>query len=168
MEEKDVAVTEAKGADVVPAAPTAAEMVDQAFSAATAAIIQNDKGTQQDIMTGAGQVIQNETARLKSEAEKASKEAHFNNKKDACICFGFNETTTEKWAVSMMAAWHNVVTALWIFVGMFTFAPVVFLAKKIRVIIKTAWVAVLLAIVLYVAVALSPLWMRLLNIVKGV
>jgi hypothetical protein len=146
---------------------TAGEMVEKAFTQAVVATVTNDEKVQTEILAGAEKVIQNKTEEIKARAEREAKEAHFNNKKSACECFGYNETTTEKWAVSLMGVWHNVVTAIWIVIGMFTFAPVTFVAKKLSVIIKTAWLAVLCAIIIYAAVALSPLWFKLLAQIRG-
>ena len=148
--------------------PTAEEMVEQAFAQAVVATVKNDEKVQSEILHGAEKVIQNKTSEIKARAEMEAKEAHFNNKKSACECFGYNETTTEKWAVSLMGVWHNIITAIWIIVGMVTFAPISFVAKKLSVIIKTAWVAILFAIVIYAAIALSPLWVQLLSRVNEV
>ena len=147
--------------------PKAGDMVEQAFSAAVVATVTNNEKVQCEIVEGAEQVISNKTKAIKAQAELEAKEAHFNNKKGACECFGFNETTTEKWAVTLMGFWHNVATAIWIVIGMFTFAPITFVAKKIRVIIKKAWVAVLVAIVIYLIVALSPFWLRIVSTING-
>ena len=156
----------------MPVEPTeqpqkAGDMVEQAFSAAVVATVANNEKVQSDIVEGAEKVIQNKTSAIKAQAELEAKEAYFNNKKGACECFGYNETTTEKWAVNLMALWHNIATAIWIFIGMFTFAPIIFVSKKIRVLVKHAWVAVLLAIVIYLAVVLSPWWVRMLGNING-
>lgn len=82
------------------------------------------------------------------------------NKKSACECFGYEEENTEKWAVKLMKVWHNCITAIWIFIGMFTFAPVTFLAKKLN--IKKTWLAVTLATLIYIAFVLIPLWVYLI------
>ena len=147
--------------------PTASDMVEQAFTQAVVATVKNDEKVQSEILQGAEKVIQNKTEEIKARAEREAKEAHFNNKKSACECFGYNETTTEKWAVSLMGVWHNVITAIWITIGMFTFAPITFVAKKLSVIIKSAWLAVLIAIIIYAAFALSPLWVKLLATING-
>lgn len=150
-----------------PDAPRAGEMVEQAFSAAVAATVANSEKVQSEIVEGAEKVIQNKTSAIKAQAEIEAKEAHFNNKRGACECFGFNETTTEKWAVSAMGVWYNIITAIWLFIGAFTFAPIIFVSKKVRVIIKTAWVSVLVAIIIYLLAVLSPLWVKLLTTLNG-
>ena len=147
---------------------TAEDMVEQAFTQAVVATVKNDEKVQSEILHGAEKVIQNKTSEIKARAEMEAKEAHFNNKKSACECFGYNETTTEKWAVSLMGVWHNIATAIWIIIGAFTFAPISFVAKKLSVIIKNTWVAILVAAVIYAVVALSPLWVQLLSRIKEV
>lgn len=147
--------------------PKAGEMVEQAFTAAVVATVANNESVQNDIVEGAEKVIKNKTDAITAQAEMEAKEAYFNNKKGACECFGYNESTTEKWAVTMMAVWHSIATAIWIVVGMFTFAPIIFFAKKIKVLVKHAWVAVLVAIVIYLAVVLSPWWLQWISNLNG-
>jgi hypothetical protein len=147
--------------------PKAGEMVEQAFTAAVYATVANNEKVQSDIAEGAEKVIQNKTSAIKAQAELEAKEAFFKNKKNACECFGFNETTTEKWAVSVMAIWHNIATALWIIVGMFTFAPIIFFVKKVNVLIKKAWLAVTVAIIIYLLVTTSPFWVRIIATING-
>ena len=151
-------LAEAKPTTEAKESTSAGELVEKAFNEAVCVTVKNDESVQTEIMHSAEQVIRNKTQELKARAETEAKEAHFNNKKSACECFGYNEATTEKWAVSLMGFWHSVLTAFWIVLGMFTFAPITFVAKKLSVIIKTAWLAVLIAIVIYIAIALSPLW----------
>lgn len=147
--------------------PTAGEMVEHAFNEAVVATVKNDERVQCELLEGAEKVIHNKTSEIKARAEMEEKEAHFNNKKGACECFGYNETTTEKWAVSVMGMWHNIITALWIVLGMFTFAPVTFVAKKLSVIIKNTWLAVAVAVAIYGIFALSPLWIGLIAKIGG-
>ncbi len=142
---------------------SAGEMVEKAFSEAVCVTVRNDEKVQNEIMHGAEKVIHNKTQAIKDRAEIEAKEAHFNNKKSACECFGYNEASTEKWAVSLMGIWHNIITAIWILIGMVTFAPVTFVAKKLGVLIKSAWLAVVVALIIYVAVVFSPLWLKLLS-----
>jgi hypothetical protein len=147
--------------------PKAGDMVEQAFTAAVYATVANNEKVQSDIAEGAEKVIQNKTSAIKAQAEMEAKEAYFNNKKSACECFGYNETSTEKWAVSIMAIWHNIATAIWIIVGMFTFAPITFFAKRVSVIIKKAWLAVLVGIIIYLLVTTSPFWVRIIATING-
>lgn len=127
----------------------AAELVEEAFGQAIIHRVTNDEAVQNELLDSADRVIKNKTNAIKDRAEQEEKEAHFNNKKGACECFGYNEATTEKWAVSVMNFWHNIMTAIWLFIGCFTFAPITFVAKKITVIFKKSWIAVLLAVVIY-------------------
>lgn len=137
-------------------------LVDNAFSHAIIATITDSEEVRNDLLSTAEKVIRHKTDAIGSDAEAMSKKAYFNNKKGACECFGYNEDTTEKWAVNIMNIWHNIMTIVWVFIGFFTFAPVTFLAKKIAVIFKKAWVAVLLALVIYLLVVFVPVIIALI------
>lgn len=141
----------------------ASQLVESAFSQAIINQVNESKELQEELLDSADAVVRNKVNAIKSRADAEDKEAHFNNKKGACECFGYNETTTEKWAVNTMNVWHNIMTAIWLFIGFFTFAPITFIAKKIAVIFKKAWLAVLLAVIIYLAVILVPLLTGLLT-----
>ena len=147
--------------------PSASDMVEQAFNQAIVATVKNEEKVQKELLESAEKVIHNKTSEIKAKAETEEKAAHFNNKKSACECFGYNEETTEKWAVSAMGIWHNIITAIWIFLGMFTFAPITFVAKKISVIVKRTWLAIVIAILIYAAITTAPLWLSLISRIGG-
>lgn len=147
----------------VPAMDRAGELVEEAFGQAVAAQVTNNAEVQRDLLDNAERVIKGKVGAIKSRVEQEDKEAHFNNKKNACECFGYNEATTEKWAVDLMNLWHNIMTAVWICIGFVTFAPITFTAKKITVIFKKSWVAILLSIVIYAAAVGLPILLGLLN-----
>jgi hypothetical protein len=134
---------------------TAGELVENAFSQAVIHRVQTDESVQNELLDSAEKVIKNKTNAIKEQAELEDKTAHFNNRKGACECFGYNETTTEKWAVNCMNVWHNIATAVWIFIGAFTFAPITFVAKKIVVIFKIGWIAFVVAILIYIFIAVG-------------
>lgn len=135
----------------------ATELVEQAFNQAIVHRVVENQEVQKELLDSADTVIHNKLNAVKARADQEDKETHFNNKKGACECFGYNEATTEKWAVNAMNIWHNVMTALWLALGFFTFAPVTFIAKKIAVIFKKSWVAIVLAIVIYLIFTLVPI-----------
>lgn len=148
-----------------PAVTKAGEMVNAAFGQAVVHQVQVSEELQDELLKGAEKVIKNKVSAIRDQAEAEDKAAHFNNKKGACECFGYNEQTTEKWAVNYMNAWHNVFTAIWITIGMLTFAPITFIGKKLKVIFKLTWIAMLVAFVIYAAVVFVPI---LFAYLKGV
>lgn len=141
---------EKRGSQV--AKDTAGDLVDSAFNQAVIHTVQTDESVQTDLLGSAEKVIKNKTSAIRERAEKEEKEAYFNTRKGACDCFGYNEATTPKWAVKVMNAWHSVMTAIWLCIGFFTFAPITFVAKKITVIFKKTWIAILLSIIIYLVV----------------
>jgi len=140
----------------------ASDLVGQAFQQAVVHQVANDVEVQDKLLDSAKEVINNRVDAIKTQAETESKKANFNNKKGACECFGYNEDTTERWAVETMNGWHNVMTGIWIVIGAVTFAPITFVAKKIKVILKASWVAILVAILIYILVLTSPIWAKYL------
>ena len=91
------------------------------------------------------------------------KEAVYNNAKDACESYGFNEKTTPIWAVNFMKVGYSIILAIWLFIGSFTFMPVIFIAKKMSVGLKKTWIAVVFAILLYACVTILPIVLALLK-----
>lgn len=143
---------------------TACELVGNAFNQAIVHKVTTDTNLQNEMLDIAGNVVKNKTNAIKERADQEDKEAYFNNKKNACECFGYNEATTEKWAVKVMNFWHNIMTAIWLFIGFFTFAPITFVAKKITVIFKKSWIAITLAIIIYLMVVVGiPLLTGFIN-----
>lgn len=134
---------------------TTTELVENAFNQAVIHRVATDESVQADLLDSAEKVVKNKTNAIRERADLEDKTAYFQNKKGACECFGYNEETTEKWAVKMMNFWHNIMTALWLLIGFFTFAPITFVAKKITVIFKKSWVAITLSIVIYLMVVVG-------------
>lgn len=147
---------------------TPEKMVERAHSAATETLIKKSNEVKAKILKGAEQVVHNKTEEIKNKAEQQAKKALFDNNRDACACFGFEEATTEKWAVKYMKGWNSLFTLVWLIVGSVTFAPVLFIAGKLKAIIKRGWIAVLIAIIIYAGAALSPLWVHLISKVRGI
>lgn len=87
---------------VKPVGQKAGELVERAFEQAVVNQVVNNDTVQNELLKSAEQVIHSKTSAIKSQAELEDKTIHFNNKKGACECFGYNEATTEKWAVNYM------------------------------------------------------------------
>lgn len=147
--------TAEKNNEVVTVKDTAGELIESAFNQAVIHTVQTDENVQTELLDSAEKVIKNKTNAIKEKADLEEKTAHFNNRKSACECFGYNENTTEKWAVTAMNFWHNIMTAIWIVVGALTFAPIAFVAKKIVVIFKIVWLAFVVAAVIYIFITVG-------------
>ena len=142
---------------------TTTELVENAINQAVVHKVKTDENVQKELLDSADKFIHNKLNAVKDKTDQEEKEAHFNNRKGACECFGYNEATTEKWAVNVMNAWHNVMTAIWLFFGFFTFAPITFISKKIVVIFKKSWLAVVFALIIYFGVLAIPFLTGLLK-----
>ena len=159
FEKKEVAIVPEKKEEK----PIVESLIEQSLGAAIQHRVMNDDKVQERLLDTADRVIDNAMNAEESKAELADKEAYFNNKKGACECWGYDEATTDKTFVKAMAFVHNIFTAIWIIIGSVTFAPIVFVAKKLQVIVKKTWIAVLIALLIYLIVILTP---TLLSVLK--
>lgn len=164
VEEKPVAPAITFDAPPEKKADKAGELVETALNQAIVHTVATDEDVKNELLESAGKVVKNKTNAIRERADQEEKEAYFNNRKGACDCFGYDEATTEKWAVKSMNFWHNIMTAIWIFIGSFTFAPITFVGKKLKVIFKKTWLAFTIATVIYLLVTVGlPLLTGLMN-----
>lgn len=167
-EEKKSIFSEAK----VPVAKTQAEessevvgnMVKDLVSQAAVHTVQTDENVRDDIIKTARKVVVDKTDAIKQQADKESKASFFDNNYDACQIFGYEEKTTAKVHVKIMAAWVFFLNTLYIVtLGFFLIAPVTFIGKKLSVVIKNVWIAALLALLIYAAIVATPFLVGLLS-----
>ena len=128
--------------------------------------IDNDPDIADKVDKIAKQLIDNSTEKAKNESEKGVKQALYENNISACTLIGINEDTTPKWVVKIAKAIEAFWYAIWCVVASVTVAPIVFLSMKIKIILKTTWVAVLLAAFIYLATAFLPVILKLCDIIK--
>lgn len=133
------------------------QLVENMFNQAIVHEVANNEELKGKVLDTAKTYVDTEMQTIATKVETKNKEAVFNNNKDACESYGFNEKTTPKWAVSFMRWGYNVMLAIWLFIGSFTFMPVIFVAKKLSVGIKKTWIAGVVALLIYLAVTLVPI-----------
>lgn len=152
----------AEPVSVAPAEPVqkveAGDLIEQGIGYTVVQKIQTDTDVQEKIGQTAEKMIDNKLVEKANETERQKKEEVFKNNKDACDLYGIDEKTVPVWVVKCAKIVQNFWYLIWLIVGFFTTAPVVFLSKKIAVVFKRTWVAVLLAIIIYGASVTSPLW----------
>ena len=146
----------------VPTEPATAietgDLIERGIDYTVVQKIQTDQSVQEKIAQTADKLIDNKLVEKANETERTKKEQVFKNNKDACDLYGIDEKTVPVWVVGCAKAVQSFWYAIWIIVGFFTTAPIVFLSKKIAVVFKKTWLAVLLAIIIYGASVTSPLW----------
>jgi hypothetical protein len=64
-------------------------------------------------------------------------------------CFGLEEKTTEKWLVKCVNVWGFLISILWFLFGAITFAPIIFIYKKIDAIFNNKKLSFSIAIVIH-------------------
>lgn len=139
------------------------QLVDKGIDAAVIHKIQNDENVQTRMLNTADKIIGNKLEEKENDAERSKKEAVLKNNKDACDLYGIDEKTVPMWVVRFANMAQNFWYVVWLVIGFVTTAPIVFLSKKIAVVFKRMWIAVTLAIVIYLAAVFVPL---LINYLK--
>ncbi len=138
-------------------------LVETMFNQAVMHEVTNNEDLKETVLDTASTYVDTKMKTLKKKVDTEHKEAVYDNNKDACESYGFNEKTTPTWAVNFMRWGYNVILAIWLFIGSFTFMPIIFVAKKIAVGVKKVWIAVLLALIIYLAVVLTPIILAVVN-----
>lgn len=146
----------------VPVPDAYSDLVEQGVNAAVIHKIKNDDKVKEELLKTADTVIGTKIEKKKNIAEKEEKQAIFENNKDACDLYGIDEKTVPKWVVKIAGKVQNFWYAIWLIVGFFTTAPIVFLSKKIAVVFKRMWLAVTLAVVIYLAIIFVPVVIKFL------
>ena len=139
------------------------QLVENMFNQAIVHEVANNDTLKEKVLETAKTYVNTEMQTITTKVETKNKEAIYDNNKDACESYGFNEKTTPKWAINFMRWGYNVILALWLFIGSFTFMPVIFVAKKISVGIKKTWIAGVLALLIYLGVTVLPIILTIFN-----
>lgn len=143
-----------KGID--KATEKADEIVSEVFGQAVVHTIATDDTVKKQLLDTAKQVIQDRASTIGDKAEMESKAQHFLKHEDACGIFGYDEKTTSKFHVKVMAAWVFILNTIYIFtIGGLIVAPVSFILHKIKVVIKKTWLALLLALLVYLLIVVG-------------
>lgn len=138
-------------------------LVDRGVDAAIIHKITNDDDVKTRLLDTANDIINNKLDEKQNDSERDKKRAALENNKDACDLYGIDEKTVPIWVVKAAKIVQDFWYIIWIIIGFATTAPVVFLSKKLAVVFKRTWVAVLLAIIIYLAIVLVPL---IINMIK--
>lgn len=139
------------------------ELVEAMFEQAIEYEVQNNEELKENVLETAKTFVGTKMQTIATNVDTEHKEAVFNNRKDACESYGFNEKTTPIWATKVMSVGYSIMLAIWLLLGSVTFMPVIFIAKKISVGLKKTWLAVLFALLLYLGVTFVPILLALLN-----
>lgn len=138
------------------------ELIEGMFKDGIKYQVANNEDLQNKVLETAKTYTETKMQVIQTNVDTEHKEAVFNNKKDACESYGFNEKTTPIWATKFMSIGYSIMLAIWLFIGSFTFMPIIFVAKKISVGLKKTWIAVLFALLIYLGVVLLPLLIALI------
>ena len=139
------------------------QLVEDMFEQAVIHQISNNDDLKENVLNTASTYTKTKMKTIQTNVETENKEAEFNNKKDACESYGFNEKTTPIWATKVMSIGYSVMLAIYLFIASFTVMPVIFLMKKIQVAVKKGWLAIIMALVIYLSITFVPILVGILN-----
>jgi hypothetical protein len=133
------------------------EVVTEIFGQAVVHTVREDDEVRQHLLDTAKRVVADKTNTIGDMAETESKAYNFEKHLDACTYFGYDEKTTSKFHVKVMAVWAFILNTIYIFtVGLFIVSPLSFIARKLKVVIKHTWLVVVLALLIYLVVLAIP------------
>lgn len=136
----------------------AGKMVTGIFKQGIKHVATYDQDVQDELLGTAKKVINEKVSAIANEAERESKAANFENNLDACTYFGYEEKTTSKFHVKMMAMWSWLLNTIYICtIGFFIVSPIMFILKKIKVMIQKNWLAILVALLIYALIIVIPI-----------
>lgn len=139
------------------------KLIENVFEQAVINQVATNEDLKDKVLDTAQKYTETKMQTIATNVDTEHKEAVFNNAKDACESYGFNEKTTPIWAINFMKVGYSIILAIWLFVGSFTFMPIIFITKKIAVGLKKTWIAVIFAIVLYLGVTFVPILVAILS-----
>ena len=131
------------------------ELVEQLFQDGIKYQIQTNTELQDRVLETAKTFVENKAEVIQNNVEAEKKESIYNNNKDACEAYGFNEKRTPHWATMFMKWGYNVVLAIYLFLASFTVMPIIFLFKKISVAVKHTWLAIIFALFVYLFITIA-------------
>ena len=68
---------------------------------------------------------------------------------NALTCFGWSDTKTPKWLIKCAHFWYGAMSFFWFIFGALTFAPIIFMHKKVNVIFKNKFKSFIASAVIY-------------------
>lgn len=133
------------------------DLVGRVLQAGIVHKVQTDDDVKEKILETADTVIDTHLKVAKSKADTADKKAYFEANEAACSYFGYDEKTTNKSHINLMKGWSWFFNTLYIVtIGFFLVAPITFFVHKLRVVIKHNWLVIVLAILIYALIVLTP------------
>ena len=92
----------------VPVADKKEQLVENMFEQAVVHEVANNAELQDNVLETAKVYTSTKMQTIKTKVDTEHKEAVFDNRKDACESYGFNEKTTPIWATRVMSWGYNV------------------------------------------------------------
>jgi hypothetical protein len=89
---------------------------------------------------------------LKEESAQEEFEEEESMEQSALKCFGWKDVHTEKWLIKCVKVWYCVISFLWFVFGALTFAPIIFISRKLKPVLKDDLKALIASAVIYIGI----------------
>ena len=142
------------------------EIIDEIHQQAIIEQVKNDEGVQEQVLEHAKKSIQNEMDSMTQEEIKRKQETTYNANEEACKNYGIDKSVP-LWQIRLMkvgsAVWFCV---YWVFATI-VICPISVFAKGLKSFFKQTWIVILLAIIIYLLIAVGiPMLITYLNTIN--
>ncbi|MCL2598898.1 MAG: hypothetical protein FWD76_03195 [Firmicutes bacterium] len=137
-----------------------AELLNATTNQTAINLISSDENVKKRVTDNAKDIVDSHLTAQKATAQKIQNEATFDVNKNACQVYCV-ESTVPQWQQKMMKMGAGFWFVVYFIVASVTIAPISTFALKLNVLFKNIWIAVIVAVLVYVAaVVLVPLIIR--------
>lgn len=142
------------------------EIIDEIHTQAVIDQVKNDEGVQTQVLEHAKKSIQNEMDSMTQEEIKRKQDTTYNANEEACKNYGIDKSVP-LWQIRLMKAGSAVwFVVYWVFASI-VICPINVFMKGLKSFFKQTWLAILLAILIYLIIAVGiPMLVAFLNTLK--
>jgi len=121
-------------------------------------IVLADERTQDKMQKAATTVIEKKVDTVVKTVTGENNEINSLLEEEALNCFGYKAgRSIRRWQIIWAGYYHSVLSAIWMFIAMFTFSPIIFVAKKVHNAAKVTWWGIVLGLFIWVAIIITPI-----------
>ena len=128
-----------------------ADIVDKLHDTAVVSLAKNDEETNKRILEQAKSSIDNKLSTIEQDNATALQKSTYNANSEACQSYGI-DNEVPVWQIKLMKAGHAFWFVIYFIIASVTICPVKVFFKGINSFIKSTWLAVAVAIIVYLAV----------------
>lgn len=110
-----------------------------------AEVSENEEDAEEELENYKDEELNEEAAIEEGEEDESMEQS-------ALKCFGWKDVHTEKWLIKCVKVWYCVISFLWFAFGALTFAPIIFISRKLKPVLKDDIKALIAAALIYIGI----------------